>query len=46
MVSHMNREHTMTRDNLNLSNIDLGAVQKAAQLAEQMKRTTSTPNKL
>jgi glutamine synthetase len=47
MVSHMNREHTMTRDNLNLSNIDLGAVKKAAELAElEMKRTTSTPNKL
>ena len=43
----MNREHTMTRDNLNLSNIDLGAVKKAAELAElEMKRTTSTPNKL
>ena len=46
MVSHMNRENTMTRQNLNLSNIDLTAARKAASLADLEAKNTSTPNKL
>jgi len=36
MVSHMNRENTSTRQNLRLSNIDLAAAKKAAELAAKL----------
>ena len=44
MVDHMNRDYVVTRDDLDLSNINCGDAKLAAQLAAEMaKKNQSTP---